>query len=129
MRTGVDFLVGTSASRKVRNSILEMPGAHTSLHHQSFSPVNRLVQFLDSLSKIRPLQRQRYFLGKLPVLADSLDQLAQSILSVPESDAHAVLNHSVFKVNRLPGWWRQINSGYVFDHPPDLLKILPGTFA
>ncbi len=44
----------------------------TSVQHQSFSPVNSLVQFLDSLSKIRPLQRHGCFLGKLPVLADSL---------------------------------------------------------
>jgi hypothetical protein len=60
------------------------------------------MQILGNLSKIRPL-RQRRFLGKLPVLADSLDQLAQSILSVPESCAHAVLNHPAFEIDRLPG--------------------------
>jgi hypothetical protein len=79
------------------------PQTHTSVQHQSFSPVNRVVQFLDSLSKIRPLQRQRCFLGKLPVLADSLDQLTQSILSVPECCAHAVLYQSAFEIDRLPG--------------------------
>ena len=68
-----------------------------SVQHQSVSPVNRLVQFVNRLSKIRPLQRQRRFLGNLPVLADSLDQLAQSILAVPENCTHTVLNQSAFK--------------------------------
>ena len=40
------------------------PSRVKSVHHQCFSPVNRLIQFLDSMGVIRLLQRQRCSLGK-----------------------------------------------------------------
>jgi hypothetical protein len=38
----------------VRTVLSDRLAAHASVQHQSFRPVNRLVQFLDSLSEIRP---------------------------------------------------------------------------
>ena len=38
----------------VRTVLRDRLAAHASVQHQSFRPVNRLVQFLDSLSEIRP---------------------------------------------------------------------------
>ena len=57
-------IVGSATGKALLSNLRRR--AHASVQHQSLSLVNRLVQFLDRLSKIRPLQRQRCFLGKLP---------------------------------------------------------------
>jgi hypothetical protein len=52
------------------------------------------------------------------VLANGVSQIRECFLAVPDNCAYAVLNHSAFEIDRLPGRWGQINSGDVFDHPP-----------
>jgi len=68
---------------------------HRSTLNELFRPINRLVQFLDRMSILRPSQGQRLF-GELPELANGMNQISQPVLAIPESLANAVLHNPPF---------------------------------
>jgi hypothetical protein len=59
------------------------------------------------------------------VLTDRVDQLGQSKLAVSERLSDGVFNDPSFKVNRLPGRWRQFDAAVILDRPAYLSEILP----
>ena len=77
---------------------------------------------------VRSSQSQR-LIGELAKLRDRLHQLAESKLAVFDGLTYAVLHDPALKVYRLSGWRWQLDSGSILEHPPDLLKVLPGSLA
>ena len=50
---------------------------------QPFRPFNSLVQLLDGFRIIAALERQGFAVRQLPVRPNGIDQIAESILSIP----------------------------------------------
>ncbi|MEA3145759.1 MAG: hypothetical protein QOI53_1216 [Verrucomicrobiota bacterium] len=57
------------------------PTSHGQLFQKPFCAINRLVQFLNSMRMLRPLQRQR-FICKSPTLANGVDEIGKSVLPI-----------------------------------------------
>ena len=69
---------------------------------------------MDRVSVIGALERQRFAVCDHPVFPDRMDQLGQSKLSIPERCAHAFFHDPALKIDRLPGRWRKLDTGNVF---------------
>ena len=69
---------------------------------QPFRPIDRLVQLLDSVGVLRPLQRQR-LIREFPILANRPDQVRECVLSISESFSYTVFYQSAFEINCLSG--------------------------
>jgi hypothetical protein len=58
------------------------PGSHCT--DNPSAPVDRLVQLLDGLRVFRFAQRERLFVGQIPIFPYGVDEIGKSILSIPE---------------------------------------------
>jgi len=69
---------------------------------QPFCRINRLVQLLNCIAVLRPLQGQ-WLTRKYLVLANGVNQIGECGLAILESFSNAVFYQPTLKINRLLG--------------------------
>lgn len=52
-----------------------------------------------------------------------MNQIGQGELAVPERLADAVFDDPAFHINRLSGWWRQLDAGRILEHGFHLVTV------
>jgi hypothetical protein len=84
------------------------------------------MQFVKRLGVSGFLLVQRMF-DCVPEKANGVDQIAKRGLPFSDCFSHRIEDQTALRVDSFLSRGRQIDADRVFDHPADLLQVLPGT--